>query len=680
MEEQILYDVNSEQAVLGAFILNSDYYYKITSCLEEEHFFEPVHKEIFSLLKKSFENDGIKDLHAISQEITNIGIKYNLDNYISVLLNMGSSIVNIEGYCKSIKNFFIKRKLRALSDSIQKSIEENSDIEKICQETEDKLNVLTQEASEKKYNFESANEICAKRVLQIEDIVKNDAEPQNIIKTELFDYDRYFGGLIRKNLTILAARANCGKALPLDTKILTTDGWKENKNIKVGDKLIDPFGKEVSVIGVFPQTGKRKCYKIFFEDRDIVADENHLWEVFYSGWDNAEILTTEQLLRLNNKPKYKGFLSIRMFNSKYCKSFTKSRILFGSKKLREKILNNFIVNNFSKTTWKSKALFMRQLAFSLGYKCFINFSNNAYSLNIIDDKSKKLYIKDIQPAKKQRTQCIAVDSPEHLYVAEDFITTHNTTFALQIALNIAKNKNVLFFSQEMCNSEQGDKILSNFAHINSMNIRDSRITIEEIEKIKNVMQNNGSLNLYISDAYGVTSNYIRKTLQKFEKTVGKIDLVIVDHLQIMADNKPNSNRVSELSNISMDCKNIAKEFDCAFLLLSQLSRKTEERDDPRPQLADLRESGAIEQNADTVMFLFRQAYYTERKLNGLSIDNPNFDNLKKQFEMQKNQADLTVQKNRSGKLGSIKLYFNPEYSQFSDMTGHLLEESYQHSC
>ena len=94
-----------------------------------------------------------------------------------------------------------------------------------------------------------------------------------------------FGGIIRKNLTILAARANCGKALPLDTKILTNKGWILNKDIKIGDKIIDPFGKEVSVMGVFPQ-GKRKCYKIEFEDRSIIADKNHLWEVFFSAWDS----------------------------------------------------------------------------------------------------------------------------------------------------------------------------------------------------------------------------------------------------------------------------------------------------------------------------------------------------------------------------------------------------------
>ena len=107
----------------------------------------------------------------------------------------------------------------------------------------------------------------------------------------------------------------------------------------------------------------------------------------------------------------------------------------------------------------------------------------------------------------------------------------------------------------MNNSEQGDKILSNFSHINSMNLRDAQISPEDISMIKNIMQNKSNIHLYISEAYGVNSNFIKKTLQIFEKKVGKVDLIIVDHLQIMTDNTTNYNRVSELSNISMDCKN-----------------------------------------------------------------------------------------------------------------------------
>lgn len=680
LEKQELYNIEAEQIILGTFLLNSNYYFKITQLVQAEYFFENIHREIFKLLINSYEKDKMKDLQALSFEINNISSRYKLDKkYLTVLLNAGNGVIDVESYCKSVKDLFLKRKLQEISNSIQRNINNSKKIEEICDEAEKGLNFITREEDDKKYNFESLNEICAKRIVEIEDIVVNHNEPENIIKTDIFDYDRMFGGIIRKNLTILAARANCGKALPLDTKILTNKGWILNKDIKIGDKIIDPFGKEVSVIGVFPQ-GKRKCYKIEFEDRSIIADKNHLWEVFFSAWDSPRILSTKQLFKLQNQAEYREHLSIRLFNGCYGGINKNKKILFQDKKNREKFLFNLLKKGDLNTKNYTKALFIQQLAFSLGLKCFVDFNKKTkfYNLRIVKDFSNKLFIKNIKKTKPQKTQCIAVDSPQHLYVVEDYITTHNTTFALQIALNVARTKNVLFFSQEMNNSEQGDKILSNFSHINSMNLRDAQISPEDISMIKNIMQNKSNIHLYISEAYGVNSNFIKKTLQIFEKKVGKVDLIIVDHLQIMTDNTTNYNRVSELSNISMDCKNIAKEYNCGFLLLSQLSRKTEEREDPRPQLADLRESGAIEQNADTVIFLFREAYYTERKLNGLNIDNPNFEILKKQFEMQKNQADLMVQKNRSGKLGSIKLYFNPEYSQFTDMTGHQLAENYNY--
>ena len=244
-----------------------------------------------------------------------------------------------------------------------------------------------------------------------------------------------------------------------------------------------------------------------------------------------------------------------------------------------------------------------------------------------------------------------------------------STFALQIAKNISENYNVLFFSQEMGFNENADKIIANMNKINSINIRDSKLTKEEINKIKSNCNNNTSKNLYIVEKQGIDSNYIKKTLKRFERKVGKVDLIIVDHLQMTRDSNKSRSRIEELGNITLDFKEIAKEYDCGFILLSQLSRGVEGRESPRPELSDLRESGRIEENADLIMFVYRAEYYIKRDMQGLDKNSNKYKSLEEELKKYKNKAEIMVKKYRNGACGSIILKFYPEYSLFDDLKG-----------
>lgn len=677
MFEIKLYDIECEQSLLGCLILNSETYFKINSIIKSEYFFESAHKDIFILLKNFYEKDKIQDLKSLSGEIKNILRKYHYtDDYLKCLLNMGAGIIDVESYCNIIKNFYLKRQLKDLEEKIELEIKKNTKAEDIYDKIKNNLENIGQQSKEEQYTFDNAMDICAKRILDIENTINNTQVPENIIKTNIMDFDRKLGGIFKKKLFVLAGRSSSGKALPLDTKILTNKGWIKNKDIKIGDKVIDPFGKEVIVNGVFPQ-GRRRCYKIFFEDRMIEADKNHLWEIFFEDEIEPKILSTKQIYKILKNKKNNKKLCIRLFCGKYGINSNKS-ILFKKYEARKNFLFNYLNKKKYKIKSYKKSLILQQLAFSLGMKCHIIFDkiNKEYEIDIYKSLSKKLYINKIEKSNFKHTQCISVDSNEHLYVIQDYIVTHNTTLSLQIALNVAKqNKNVLFFSQEMCSEEQGDKILSNVAQINSSSLRKSDVTYEQVQKMKNNMEKINKLPLYFNEKLGISGDYVRNVIKNFEKKVGKVDLVIIDHLQIMKTEDNQNNRVLALDKLSMDCKNIAKEFDCGMILLSQLSRKTEERDDPRPQLSDLRESGGIEQNADVVVFIYREAYYTERKLNGLSETDPRFTSLSNQLKTQKNQADLIIQKDRGGNLGNIKLYFVPEFSYFSDIYTKYLEDA-----
>lgn len=244
-----------------------------------------------------------------------------------------------------------------------------------------------------------------------------------------------------------------------------------------------------------------------------------------------------------------------------------------------------------------------------------------------------------------------------------------STLALNIALNVAKqNKKVLFFSQEMSNNENTDKILANFSQINSTRIRDKRLTIEDIQLMIKKQDKSILNNLFIDDKAKVNRDYIKRTIKRFKRKHGSPDLIIVDHLQIAGDSQRAKNKIEELGNITADFKNLAKKENCAFILLSQLSRAVEARDNKRPELSDLRDSGEIEQNADLVMFVYRDDYYLSKELLGLTPEDKKYKKLLDKFNNCKNICEVMIKKYRNGKCGYINLLFTPETSTFKNLT------------
>jgi len=247
-----------------------------------------------------------------------------------------------------------------------------------------------------------------------------------------------------------------------------------------------------------------------------------------------------------------------------------------------------------------------------------------------------------------------------------------TTIALQVALNVAtKGQNCIFFSLETSNKQIANKILSNRCEINSIRLNHNNIFNDELTKIKNNCKKFEKTNLFIDDTYGINCNYIKKCLKRFKRKNKKIDLIIVDYLQIMKDNIniKDSNRVHEIGRITNGLKEIAKEFDCAVLCLCQLSRAVENRDDKRPTLIDLRDSGEIEQIADIVIFCYRDYYYKYRQLSKFNQNNEkeSFNSLKSYLDTIKNDCELLIRKYRNGICGDIKLNFIPKFNLVDDI-------------
>lgn len=222
-----------------------------------------------------------------------------------------------------------------------------------------------------------------------------------------------------------------------------------------------------------------------------------------------------------------------------------------------------------------------------------------------------------------------------------------TALALNIAENVAGLKAVGFFSLEMSETELSGRMISSNSGITSTALFTGSFRNDESYKISNAYTNINGLKLYIDDSPGITPTELRSKARKL-KLEKNIELLIVDYLQLM--HCKSQSRETEISTISQSLKNLAKELDIPVIALAQLNRSVESRNDKRPLLSDLRESGAIEQDADVVMFIYRPEIY------GQVID--------EKGENVEGMAEIIVRKNRSGALGTATLIFEKERTRF----------------
>jgi len=223
-----------------------------------------------------------------------------------------------------------------------------------------------------------------------------------------------------------------------------------------------------------------------------------------------------------------------------------------------------------------------------------------------------------------------------------------------------------FFSLEMSAEQLATRMLSEQAQIPSEKIRKGELISSDFDKVLSVSQQLEHLNFFIDDTPALSIAALRTRARRLKRTHG-LGLIIVDYLQLLAPSGKTrqENRVQEVSEITRGLKTLAKELDVPVLALSQLSRAVEQREDKRPQLSDLRESGSIEQDADVVMFVFREEYYLQNKEPRPGTE----EHLKWQTEMElvTGKAELIIGKQRHGPTGTVQVQFDSHVTRFGDL-------------
>jgi replicative DNA helicase len=225
---------------------------------------------------------------------------------------------------------------------------------------------------------------------------------------------------------------------------------------------------------------------------------------------------------------------------------------------------------------------------------------------------------------------------------------------------------VALFSLEMSADQLATRILAEQSGISSENLRMGRISQQEFRQLARAAAELQSLPLYIDDTPGLTIAALRTRARRLKRQKG-IGMVIIDYLQLLQGSGKGSagdNRVQEISEISRGLKQLAKELDVPVMALSQLSRAVEQREDKRPQLSDLRESGSIEQDADIVLFIYREDYYLAAKQPG--DDHPDFAAWQEEMARAYGRAEVIVAKQRHGSTGKVRLKFDSRITKFSD--------------
>jgi replicative DNA helicase len=259
----------------------------------------------------------------------------------------------------------------------------------------------------------------------------------------------------------------------------------------------------------------------------------------------------------------------------------------------------------------------------------------------------------IESSRTAACQCVSVSHPSKLYITGQDVVTHNTAFALNIAEHVAVQEGlpVLVFSMEMGAAQLALRMVGSLGRIDQQHLRTGALRNEEWERLAEAVDRLGRVQMFIDETPALNSAELRARARRMARQFGgTLGLIVVDYLQLMSGNSSSEeNRATEIGEISRGLKALAKELQCPVIALSQLNRSVESRTDKRPMMSDLRESGAIEQDADVIMFIYRDDYYN------------------KDASKEPGIAEIIIAKQRNGPVGTVKLTFLKPLTKFDNL-------------
>lgn len=583
------YSEEAEEAVIGAVLINPNAYLTVASFLKHDDFYLLRHQYVWQALQHLSDRDEAIDFLTLTEELRGMNWLNEIggSTYIIHLINNTPTSIHAEFYGRIVERTAIRRRLLVAADEIKAlAVNETLEIESVVTESERRLFNVTDRQLRRE--FIPLRDAVSDYFDQIEHMMQN---PQITlgVPSGFKDLDELLGGFQKSDLLIFAGRPGMGKCVRGDTLIHTAAGLLPIEALK-------PKG----VAGIQDDEGG----------------------VYYPL--NIEVMTPFGLKRTSH------------FYDSGLKSTLKVTTQSGLT-LSGTYIHPIMVVNGGETIWKT--LEMLQVGDTV-----------AVMPELVTAWHTPLFEQDVIVSIENSglQHCYDLTVPDgHAFVANG-IVSHNTSFMLSTAVNSARlGARVAIFTMEMGADQLVQRMISMETGINSHQLRLGRLSQQEYGRFVEAAGRISRFQIFIDDTPALNPLQMRTKCRRLQHEHG-LDLIMVDYLQLMnAGGTYENNRVQEISFISRALKELARELNVPIFSAAQLSRAVEQRQDKRPLLSDLRESGAIEQDSDIVMFLYRDIVYNE------ATEFPN-------------QADVIVAKHRNGATGTVSLYFDNTLTKFMD--------------
>jgi len=434
----------------------------------------------------------------------------------------------------------------------------------------------------------------------------------------------------------------------------------EAEQFLLGGVLLDEYAFDYIGGVLFPKHFYRKEHQIIFEHITKLKAENK----------NVDAVTVAESLKLNNQLEFTG--GIDYLHNLVESTASSTNIQSYAEIIRERFILRELIsasNVIADSAYAPQGRNVDQLLDESEQKIFnikdLNSSNKQFSQfrDLLDEVITKM-MEAAQRDDKDGITGVATHYSEldkytsglqrgELIIIAGRPGMGKTSFALNVAENIAIKNNlpVAVFSLEMPAVQLVQRMLSSCARVDQSLMKRGDLTHDDMEKIYIAMNELKSAPIHIAETSGINVIDLRARARRLSDRVGKLGLIVIDYVQIMTgiSTGPGSNRAQEIAEISRSLKTLALELDVPIILLSQLNRDVESRTDKRPNISDLRESGALEQDADIILLLYRDDYYN------------------REDSKEKGIAELNIAKNRSGSTGTVKMAFLNQYTRFENL-------------
>ena len=658
-------DNNAEQSVLGSMLLSKDAIADVIESVRGTDFYRPAHETIFDAVVDLYGRGEPADPVTVSAELQRRGELARIGGapYLHTLSASVPIAANAGYYAEIVREKAILRRLVDAGTRIaQMGYSGEGQVDQVVDRAQAEVYGVTDRRTAEDYA--PLSDIMESALDEIEAISSRDGGLVGV-PTGFADLDELTNGLHGGQMVIVAARPAVGKALSLETALATPTGWTTMGEVRVGDQLFGADGLPTTVVAATDVMLDRPCYQVVFSDGSMItADAQHQW-LTAKGDAEPAVATTEQIAA--SVEAGHAVVNTAPLQGRLAEHRVRAQLMDACDRRGEVGPEDGSITLTFPTAIQAECV--HEWIVSLGYSCTrvspvtLNFSTvddvfGSYEKallhkelrNVSTARAGSRLITEVRRVDSVPVRCVEVDNADHLYLAgESMIPTHNSTLGLDIcrAASIHHNLASVIFSLEMTRNEITMRLLSAEAKIPLNHMRNGHMNDEDWAKLARKMGEVSSAPFFIDDSPNMTMMEIRAKARRLKQR-HDLKLIVIDYLQLMTSGKRVESRQIEVSEFSRQIKLLAKELDVPIVALSQLNRGPEQRSDKRPMMSDLRESGAIEQDADMVILLHREDVYEKEST-------------------RPGEADLIVAKHRNGPTRDVTVAFQGHYSRFVDM-------------